>query len=46
MQANAPRSLHSFDAQRMTDFALALLQDSGWYDVKYGSAGFSALPSL
>ena len=34
-------SLNSFDLGRMTDLALALYQDSGWYDVKYGSAGVS-----
>eukprot|EP00892_Ulva_mutabilis_P009761 jgi/Ulvmu1/7157/UM034_0064.1 len=26
----------------VTDLTLALLQDSGWYDVKYGSAGFNS----
>lgn len=27
---------------RVADLSLALLQDSGWYDVKYGSSGFSS----
>eukprot|EP00892_Ulva_mutabilis_P009759 jgi/Ulvmu1/7155/UM034_0062.1 len=28
--------------QVLTDFTLALLQDTNWYDVKYGSAGFNS----
>ena len=36
----------SYDEQRITDLTLAVLQDSGWYDVKYGSQGWSAHPSL
>jgi hypothetical protein len=34
-------SLNSFDLGRMTDLTLGLYQDSGWYDVKYGSSGVS-----
>ena len=40
-QGLAGSSLHSYDLGRMTDLSLALLHDSGWYDVKYGSSGFS-----
>ena len=40
-QGVAASSLQTFDLGRMTDLSLALLQDSGWYDVRYGSAGFS-----
>jgi hypothetical protein len=42
MQGQSEDSQHSFDQQRMTDLDLALLQDSGWFDVKYGSTGVSA----
>jgi hypothetical protein len=35
-------SWNSYDRARLTDLQLSLLQDSGWYDVKYGSAGFSS----
>jgi hypothetical protein len=42
MQGQSENSQHNFDQQRMTDVDLALLQDSGWFDVKYGSTGISA----
>jgi hypothetical protein len=35
-------SWNTFDRVRLTDLQLGLLQDSGWYDVKYGSGGFSS----
>jgi hypothetical protein len=41
LQGTQASSSHSFARGRMTDLSLALLQDSGWYDVKYGSGGVS-----
>eukprot|EP00892_Ulva_mutabilis_P008333 jgi/Ulvmu1/5872/UM025_0134.1 len=37
------RSLQThFNRHVLTDLTLSLLQDSNWYDVKYGSAGFNS----
>lgn len=41
----SPSDDNTFSLTRVTDFTLAALQDSGWYDVKYGSAGISAPPA-
>lgn len=42
MQGMLGSSWNTYDRGRMTDVTLGLLQDSGWYDVKYGSGGFSS----
>lgn len=41
LQPTSASSLSGYEKLRMTDLTLSLLQDSGWYDVKYGSAGFN-----
>eukprot|EP00892_Ulva_mutabilis_P001587 jgi/Ulvmu1/11429/UM076_0003.1 len=39
--SSSTRDVH-FNRDAMTDLTLALLQDTGWYDVKYGSGGFNS----
>jgi hypothetical protein len=41
LQGKISAELGSFSQGRLTDLSLSLLQDSGWYDIKYGSAGVS-----
>jgi hypothetical protein len=43
LQGQQATSTKTFDNGRLTDLDFSLLQDSGWYDVKYGSAGFAPL---
>eukprot|EP00892_Ulva_mutabilis_P005907 jgi/Ulvmu1/3689/UM017_0105.1 len=42
MRAGFAASPVHYGREAMTDMTLGMLQDTGWYDVKYGSGGFNS----
>ena len=41
MQGSETLTADTYDRNLLTDLDLSLLQDTGWWDVKYGTGGFT-----